>query len=151
MHDLRRHIALIETAQHPDVERVREIATRYRQEMESTGWLDSRSGGLLGDPEYSGHYGSFAGECELHAYGLAQRLRTDGFAAFVADGEYVVDDPQYYDLNERLEWETHFYVIVGRFQDPDALVADVTADQFHPSDPQAYRVVVTTRRDPHYR
>jgi hypothetical protein len=151
LNDIYQYLALIEAVQHPDAERIRRIAADYRDEMEGVGWTDARGGGSLGTSAYDGDYRSFAGECERHALWLANRLREAGFDAVMTDGEYVVDDPRYHEENERLEWETHFWVRVGPPQGPAALIVDVTADQYNPSNPTAYRVVVTTGKDPHYR
>jgi len=118
------------------------LAVEFRRRSEDYfGWED-------GDPS------PFVGTCQSEAPRLADFLIGCGFPdATAVMGRYMNVEDGYLamiDLDEGddlSDWDnkwTHWWVRVGD------LIVDTTADQFHPSDPGAHRVVVTGADDPAY-
>ena len=121
------------------------IAATFRHWMETSGWTQSRQGGEFGIKlKYQGKHDCFSGACQENAAALTKKLRQAGYNARSQTGVYVTDDPIWLANNEPDDW-SHDWVVVGN------VIVDVTADQFHPSNPQKYRVIMTSVNDPRYR
>lgn len=96
------------------------------------------------------------GTCLLAAKTLAAVLRDYGYNAKPVSGYYndVEDEylkyvnPEDLENDELDDWDNrwkHWWVVVD-----GTTIVDVTADQFHPSDPSGYEVVITQVGDPSY-
>lgn len=106
--------------------------------------------------DWSEHPSCFTGQCMTYAKDLAKLLVKNGFPTARALSGYYNDaeeeyvdfvfwvKPEYIDDDQRGGRWTHWWVEV------DGLIVDVTADQFHPSERQNYRVVITNKGDPAY-
>jgi hypothetical protein len=116
------------------------LVNQYRSEIEAyADWSEDKS--------------CFTGMCSTYAKELAGILRDNGFADAIAVSGYYNDvDDEYLDFvntndDELSNWDNkwkHWWVRLGD------IIIDVTADQFHPSERDAYRVVITNTNDSKY-
>lgn len=90
---------------------------------------------------------AFRGMCQGEAGALARFLTEHGIAALKVGGYYTDIDPQYFAAQgadeEDGRWK-HWWV------EAEGQIVDTTADQFHPNERQAYRVVIASLDDPAY-
>jgi len=115
--------------------------------------------------EYASYYADEDDTQSLWSLGLCQNVSRDlkkaldevGISSDLRHGMYYGAEESYAGLlaadrdespEECEDWDggwTHWWVIA------DDLIIDLTADQFHPSEPEEYEVVITTAGDPVYR
>ena len=95
---------------------------------------------------HDGDLAGIDGTCQSEAEQLAKFLKTKGFAAEKVGGYYknLGDDWESPDGKPATKWK-HWWVLVD-----NKTIVDVTADQFHPSERQAYRVVITNKQNRDY-
>lgn len=96
------------------------------------------------------------GQCKIETEGIVQFFKEKGIKAKEYHGlyygadesypEYDVDDSVYDNDDKPLEGENHWWAVVD-----NKFIVDVTADQFHPSNPEPYKVIVTSVNDPNYK
>jgi hypothetical protein len=124
-----------------DTDPLSRLVWRFRRQMEDDeDWVEIQS--------------CFTGMCSTYAKDLAAFLQKHGFRdAKTVRGYYRAVEDAYLDhvdadeVPDEADWDNawqHWWVEVG------GNIVDVTADQFHPSDRDAYRVVITRKGDPSY-
>lgn len=144
---------LMETSDHVDLQRLTDLVIEFRERMEREPIDDFKRADFV---ERNPYY-RFFGQCNMRSKSLAAFLQTHGFPARTVFGNYRVKDARFIqdhgagihgwgdgDLDGFPD-EDHEWVQVGPYY------IDVTADQFHPSDPQPFRVVIAHKiRDKHH-
>jgi hypothetical protein len=146
--NMRDIIQIIEGAA-PDLSEIQQIAEAYRSHIEGAGYEELR-GHAMGSGAV---YLRFSGLCNAASRKLAEQYRAAGFEATTRLISYQLQDFAYWDQHGRAFYgsdeefedaeafefgEDHEVVVVD-----DSIIVDVTADQFHPTNPDKYRVVIT--------
>lgn len=137
---------MVTTPAHPRLAEIEAVARKVRE-------------------EYASYYADEDDTQSLWSLGLCQNVSRDlkkaldevGISSGLRHGMYYGAEDSYADLlaahrgeppEECEKWDggwTHWWVTVGD------LIIDLTADQFHPTEPEDYEVVITTCGDSSYR
>lgn len=117
-------------------DRLYTIASNFRSKIEKEyGWDEDKE--------------VFKGTCQDITKELVGELQKQGFSAKRVGGYYHNISEDFIPITEEdyefpIEYWKHWWVEVNN------TIVDVTADQFHPSEENEYRIVITDVSDPDY-
>lgn len=120
-------------------ERIRQIATRFRDEMEKE------------IPPT--RFNTYAGKCDQYSMQLVKYLRRYKIAARFVMGEYEVTNIRdIRRIHPSLDWDNQYSLLDGHawVVANNYFIVDVTADQFHPRNPIEHRVMVIDPSEEEY-